>query len=198
MTTPAPPPAASASRGQAATPPQQAPSGGGNFLTQRSMMNVPNWIWILVIAGGGLAVILFMRARNAQNAASTQAAQNAADNVTSSQQAATTDQGPCYDASGNQVPCTQADYASQIAALQAEIDNMQGAPSVPLGTSTTTTSPPATTGTTGTAATPTTASATSAPYVVQPAAQVQGAAPAAATPVRVSTGMPTTSTTQGA
>jgi hypothetical protein len=151
-----------------------APAGGGNWFTDRSLGGIPNWAWISLAALATVGFILWRRSKNqATTAAQQQQAQAPAGTVTG------TTAGTCYDASGNTVPCTQADYASQIAALQAEIDNMQGTPSVPVQTA-------ATSGTTGAAST-----ATATPTVsTQPIQPGVGTVPSSgtATPVTTSTG----------
>jgi uncharacterized protein HemX len=107
----------------AAPPPQQ---GGGGWMTQQSIRGVPNWALIAVVALVAVGGFLWWRSRqSAKTAAAQQQAATAQAPVTG------TTQGNCYDQSGNTVPCSQADYADQIAALQAEIDSMNGQASVP-------------------------------------------------------------------
>lgn len=126
MTTPAGPDATRIPPGQAAPA-----GGGGSFFTQR-YGPLPGWGWIAVIALAVGGYILYRRSKTTTtaNAASTAPATTASQTAS----AGTTAEDNCTDASGNAVPCTEADYSSQIAALQAEIDNLQGTPSVPSST----------------------------------------------------------------
>lgn len=113
----APPP------GNGAPPPDG--SGGGGVMSSR-MGPLPVWGWLAL--AGVLAVGAYFwlkRARSGVPDTGTAA---------SASQAATATNSGCYDAGGNSVPCSEADYASEIADLQAEIDNMQGGGSVPTST----------------------------------------------------------------
>lgn len=95
------------------SPPAPSSGGGGNVLT-RKVGPLPTWAWLGIIAVGGGAVWLY--ARHRQSAASA-----AAD--TSSTGGAST--GDCTDASGNSVPCDQADEGGQIATLQTELMDLE-------------------------------------------------------------------------
>jgi len=99
-----------------------APDGSGGFMSAR-WGPLPVWGWAVVAGVLAVGAFFWMRRGSSQAAASQAAASQAATASTG---------GPCYDSSGNSVPCGQADYASQIADLQSEIDNLQGAGSTPI------------------------------------------------------------------
>lgn len=121
MGEPAPPPASPAE-----------PVGGGGFLSAR-YGPLPAWGWLTLAAGTAVIFIWWRSRKNKTATANATPAQAAPSNVSTLSQTS----GECTDAQGNLVPCSQADYASQIASLQAEIDNMQGAASQPTGTAAT-------------------------------------------------------------
>jgi|SRR5215467_13184209 len=110
----APPP------GDGGAPPD---GGGGGFMSAR-WGPLPVWGWAVLAGGLALGAFFWLR-KGKQGAAAASQAQPAATAATG---------GPCYDSAGNSVPCGQADYASQIADLQAEIDNLQGTGSTPIST----------------------------------------------------------------
>lgn len=118
--------------GAAAAPPP-AEGGGGGWLTQR-LGPLPAWGWIAVVALAAVGFILWRRSTSGTGTTTT--GQSASTGTTATPSTATTAADNCSDAAGNAVPCSQADYSSQIAALQAEIDNLQGVPSVPTGATT--------------------------------------------------------------
>jgi hypothetical protein len=120
-------PGGSAPPGDGGLPPE--PDGGGGGMSAK-WGPLPVWGWLAL--AGVLAVGAYFWIRHGQSGAAAATAPTAA-GTAASQAATATDTG-CYDAGGNSVPCGQADYASEIAALQAEIDNMQGAASTPTST----------------------------------------------------------------
>lgn len=106
------------------TPAQPGQRGTG--LTAK-LGPMPVWAWILVMAAAATGVMAWMHSRST---ARQQSAQATAQPPSSSATGTTSEDG-CTDASGNAVPCDQADYAGQIAALQAEIDNLEGPAAAP-------------------------------------------------------------------
>lgn len=104
MTTPPRPAAAPASPRTA--PPSSGPSGGGSFWT-RKLGPLPGWVWVSLIgATGAVGWYLWKQHQNATDAAAA-----AAQTTAPSPDQATTD---------------QTDFAGQIAALQAEIQDLEG------------------------------------------------------------------------
>src|SRR5215467_8478855 len=106
-----PAPGAGVPPGDGSAPP---PQGGGGFMSTR-VGPLPVWGWLAL--GGLLAVgaVLWVRKGKAGLPQSASGGAGTAGTATST---------GCYDAGGNSVPCGQADYAGQIAALQAEIENL--------------------------------------------------------------------------
>lgn len=110
-------------------PPPDTGGGGGGVMSAR-WGPLPVWGWLVV--GGVLAVGAYFWIRHGQAGAA--AASTAASQSQAGSTAGTATDTGCYDSSGNSVPCSEADYASEIAGLQSEIDNMQGGASTPVST----------------------------------------------------------------
>lgn len=111
-------------------PPPDTGGGGGGVMSAR-WGPLPVWGWLTI--AGVLAVGAYFWIRRGQAGAATAASQSQAATTTGTTAGTATDTG-CYDAGGNSVPCAEADYASEIAALQNEVDNMQGGASTPVST----------------------------------------------------------------
>jgi hypothetical protein len=88
---------------------------------------LPVWGWLAL--AGVIAIGAYFWIRHGQSGAAAATAGSTAGST-----AGTATGTGCYDAGGNSVPCAEADYASEIAALQSEIDNMQGSGSTPTST----------------------------------------------------------------
>lgn len=89
-------------------------AGGGGTGWQKKLGPLPVWAWF-AIGVGGLALGWYIyKSKKASSSASTAAS-------------ASTSSGLCMDAAGQQVPCSQVDYGGQIATLQTEIMDLQGA-----------------------------------------------------------------------
>ena len=95
--------------------PDAGGAGGASTATGLSAKwgPLPVWAWIGVIAvGAGLVWFLFKKSSSSTSAST-----------------ASSSSETCMDSAGQQVPCSQIDYGGEIATLQTEIMDLQGASS---------------------------------------------------------------------